>query len=156
VVLTHEPLDEVRRQLATNKADLERWSGQPCRYFAYCNGFYNRVLVDELRRAGFEGAVTTCDRSNAVGRGDVFRIGRKVLWEAHARGPRGRFSPALSAAHLHDLFGALGLTTPVDGDLDGAVAQRTERFVMQTHNEPDDDPAEPNDHLPPTEVELAY
>jgi peptidoglycan/xylan/chitin deacetylase (PgdA/CDA1 family) len=145
VVLTHEPLDEVRRQLAASKADLERWSGRPCRYFAYCNGYHSRRLVDELRRAGYAAAVTTCDRSNAAG-DDVFRLGRKVLWEAHARGPRGRFSPALSAAHLHDLFGALGLTTPIDGDVDDASAQQDADVVVQTHN---------ND-LAPTEVELAY
>lgn len=141
VVLTHEAPSERRRQLVTSKADLERWSGRPCRYFAYCNGFHNPHLVAELRRAGYEGAVTTCDRPNLVGRGDRFRISRKVLWEAHARGPHGRFSPALSTANLHDSFGALGLTAPVDGE------------VLQ----PTDDDDEPHDQSPsPAEVELAY
>ncbi|MDB4970136.1 MAG: Polysaccharide deacetylase [Myxococcales bacterium] len=148
VVLTHETPDEARRQLVSSKADLERWSGRPCRYFAYCNGYHSPSLVSELRRAGYEGAVTTCDRPNPVGKGDPFRITRKVLWEAHARGPHGRFSPTLSAAHLHDVFGALGLTKPVDG----------ERSEAENHFEPnrmrssntDSDPQ------PPTEVELAY
>ncbi|MCU1278834.1 MAG: polysaccharide deacetylase, partial [bacterium] len=75
--------------------------------------------VAELRRAGYEGAVTTCDRPNPTASGDPFRITRKVLWEAHARGPSGKFSPSLSAAHLHDTFGALGLTDPVDGEVVG-------------------------------------
>jgi peptidoglycan/xylan/chitin deacetylase (PgdA/CDA1 family) len=146
VVLTHERPDEVRRQLTVSKADLEGWSGRPCRYFAYCNGYHNRALVAALRAAGYQAAVTTCDRPNAVGAGDPFRITRKVLGEAHARGPHGRFSPALSAAQLHDLFGALGLTTPIDGE----VAE-----IVQLHNDSSAGDVPPN-HLAPAEVELAH
>jgi peptidoglycan/xylan/chitin deacetylase (PgdA/CDA1 family) len=166
VVLTHEPLEEVRRQLTGSKADLERWSGRPCRYFAYCNGYHSSSLVDELRRAGFEGAVTTCDRSNGIGphgHGDPFRIARKVLWEAHARGPSGGFSPALSAAHLHDLFGALGLTKPVEGNVDTGAVRPSLLGVPPPSprpgiapEKPEDQGDQPNDRLPPTEVELAY
>jgi peptidoglycan/xylan/chitin deacetylase (PgdA/CDA1 family) len=157
VVLTRESPDETRRQLSASKADLERWSGRPCRFFAYCNGFHNPSLIAELRRAGYEGAVTTCDRPNAVGAGDPFRIGRKVLWDAHARGPSGRFSPSLSAAHLHDLFGALGLTRPVDGEM-----LHPNREIVQSHNKSSPSPGEEivqshnNDIPQPTEVELAY
>ena len=136
VVLTHEPLAEVRRQLQRSKADVERWSGRPCRFFAYCNGYHSPALVRELRRAGYEGAVTTCDRPNPTRTGDPYRITRKVLWDAHTRGPRGRFSPALSAAQLHDTFGALGLTDPIDGSVE----------------QPEIQPPDPQ----PTEVELAY
>jgi peptidoglycan/xylan/chitin deacetylase (PgdA/CDA1 family) len=138
VVLTHEPAAEQRRQVADSKAALEAWSGRPCRYFAYCNGYHSPSLVAELRRAGYEGAVTTLDRPNAIGSSDPFRITRKVLWDAHARGPSGSFSPLLSAAHLHDTFGTLGLTLRVDG----AVAS------LDEHAPGDRDPK-------PTEVELA-
>jgi peptidoglycan/xylan/chitin deacetylase (PgdA/CDA1 family) len=142
VVLTRESPDETRRQLSASKADLERWSGRPCRFFAYCNGYHSPSLVAELRRAGYEGAVTTCDRPNAVGAGDPFRLGRKVLWDAHARAPSGRFSPSLSAAQLHDLFGALGLTTPVDGEM-----LHPHPEIVRSHN----------NYIPqPTEVEFAY
>ena len=92
-----------------------RGRGRPCRYFAYCNGFHSPSLVAALRRTGYEGAVTTCDRPNPTRSGDPFRITRKVLWEAHTRGAGGALLAALSAAHLHDTFGALGLTAPVDG-----------------------------------------
>jgi peptidoglycan/xylan/chitin deacetylase (PgdA/CDA1 family) len=142
VVLTHEPFAEQRRQIEASKRALETWSGRPCRYFAYCNGFHSPALVAELRRAGYEGAVTTCDRPNPAGGGDPFRINRKVLWEGHIRGPRGAFSRSLSAAHLHDTFGTLGLTAPVDG----AVAQH------ELCEACDDDELDPQ----PTEVELAY
>ncbi len=140
VVLTHEPLEEQRRQVTTSRAVLQSWSGRPCRYFAYCNGLHSPSLVAELRRAGYEGAVTTCDRPNPSRAGDPFRITRKVLWEAHARAPSGAFSPALSAAQLHDTFGALGLTAPVDGEVPPL------RFARD-QQEPDPQP---------TEVELAY
>ena len=138
VVLTHESPEEQRRQLATSKQALERWSGRRCRYFAYCNGFHSPSLVGELRRAGYEGAVTTCDRPNSLRGGDPFRIGRKVLWDAHVRGPLRRFSRSLSAAHLHDTFGSLGLTTPVEGEVPDA-------------ERPTEAEADPQ----PTEVELA-
>jgi peptidoglycan/xylan/chitin deacetylase (PgdA/CDA1 family) len=154
VVLTHEPLAEARRQIVASKHDLERWSGRPCRFFAYCNGFHSPAVVDELRRAGYEAAVTTCDRPNVVGASDPFRITRKILWEAHARGPHGRFSPALSGAHLHDLFGLLRLTTPLDGHMVQAhheivqlhnKERATSADVVQAHNKSD-----------PAEVKLAY
>ena len=41
--------------------------------------------------------------------------------------PTARFSPSLSAAHLHDTFGALGLTAPVDGAVDQPEANRDPR-----------------------------
>ncbi len=115
-VLTHEPRERIRDELTESKRELEKWSGRPCRYFAYCNGYHSHVVVEELQRAGFEGAVTTCDRPN-VPRGDRMRASRKVLWQAHAEGAFGGWSSAVSAAHLHDLFGSLGLTRPVDGEV---------------------------------------
>jgi len=142
VVLTHESMAEQTRQLAEPKATLEAWSGHPCRYFAYCNGYHSPALVACLRRVGYEGAVTTCDRPNPVGGGDPYRITRKVLWDAHALGPDGAFSPAVSAANLHDTFGLLGLTTPVDGSVD-------QPEEPQTH----EDQLDPE---PTTEVEIAY
>ena len=159
VVLTHESLAEQRRQVEAPKAALEAWTGRPCRYFAYCNGYHSPALVGALRRAGYEGAVTTCDRPNVAHNGDPFRITRKVLWEAHARGPSGAFSPALSAAHLHDTFGALGLTAPVDG----AVEQPDETPHPEAapdetaHQESPHHDSEPQlADSQPTEVELAY
>lgn len=141
VVLTHESSAEQQRQVTECKAALERWTGRKCRYFAYCNGYHSPSLVRELRRAGYEGAVTTRDRANPTVGGDPFRVTRKVLWEGHARAPSGAFSSALSLAHLHDTFGALGLTRPVDGETEG-LANPLDH--------------EHHDDSQPTEVELAY
>jgi peptidoglycan/xylan/chitin deacetylase (PgdA/CDA1 family) len=115
-VLVHEPPERVENELRVSKQDLEVITGRPCRYFAYCNGLHSPSLVEALRRLGYQGAVTTCDRPNRRG-DDPFRIGRKILWEGHARGYDGRWSPTISAANLHDLFGWLGLTRPVDGEV---------------------------------------
>jgi peptidoglycan/xylan/chitin deacetylase (PgdA/CDA1 family) len=114
VVLVHEPAARIEDELMMPKLDLESWTGRPCRYFAYCNGFHSPSVVKTLARLGYQGAVTTYDRPNRRG-GDCFRVGRKVLWEGHARGLDGKWSPSVSAANLHDLFGALKLTRPVDG-----------------------------------------
>jgi len=116
VVLTHEPPAGVRNQLVEPRRSIEAWTGHPCHYLAYCNGYHSPAVVAEARAAGYLGAVTTCDRWNAPG-SDPMRLGRKCLWEGHARGPDGRFSSAVSAAHLHDLFGTFGMTRPVDGEV---------------------------------------
>jgi peptidoglycan/xylan/chitin deacetylase (PgdA/CDA1 family) len=115
MVLVNEPADRVTEQLVRPKLDLEGWTGRACRYFAYCNGLHSPSLVTALQRAGYQGAVTTFDRPNRRG-GDRFRVGRKVLWEGHTRGFSGGWSSSISAANLHDLFGELGLTRPVDGE----------------------------------------
>jgi peptidoglycan/xylan/chitin deacetylase (PgdA/CDA1 family) len=117
VVLSHETPARVDEELTRSRRDLSRIAGRPCRYFAYCNGYHTPGLIEALRRAGYEGAVTTRDRPNRPFRADRFRLGRKVLWEGHARGLDGQWSSSVSAANLRDLFGALGLTRPVDGEL---------------------------------------
>jgi peptidoglycan/xylan/chitin deacetylase (PgdA/CDA1 family) len=116
VVLTRDPPARVEHELMQARRDIERWTGRPCRFFAYCNGYHSATLRAAVRRAGYLAAVTTCDRPN--GRGvDPLRIGRKVMWQGHACGLDGRWSATASAAHLHDLFGDLGLTRPVDGEV---------------------------------------
>jgi peptidoglycan/xylan/chitin deacetylase (PgdA/CDA1 family) len=114
VILTHEERTRVLEELVRPREELERLTGRPCRLFAYCNGRWSPEIVDAVREAGYVGAVTTCDRPNSPGHTDPLLVGRKTLWEAHAA-PSGRFSPSLSAAALHDLFGDLHLTRPLSG-----------------------------------------
>lgn len=121
VVLTREPPARVRRELQRPRRVLEDISGRPCTSFAYCNGLWNRALVEELRASGYTIAVTTTDRPNEPG-ADPLLLGRKVLWEGHARGLLGRYSPSLAAAHLHDLFGTLAHAGTLGGLL-GSVTR---------------------------------
>jgi hypothetical protein len=54
----------------------------------------------------------------------------------------------LSAAHLHDTFGALGLTDPVDGEVEQPEVPEAAAHL--------DDARKPELDPQPTEVELAY
>ena len=74
----------------------------------------HETLVAAVRDAGYTVAVTTLDSPNNPGH-EPLLLNRKVIWEGHIRGLTGAFSPSLAAAHLHDLFGALGLIRPVEG-----------------------------------------
>ncbi|MBM7115882.1 polysaccharide deacetylase family protein [Archangium primigenium] len=122
VVLTHEPLDVVEREVRESKAIIERELGTPVRDFAYCNGWYSDDVIDVLMRNGFRSAVTTEDMSNRIG-GNPFTLKRKVLWENFSVGVTGSYSPSLTVCQLDDCFGTLGMREPVLG----RRPQRTEK-----------------------------
>jgi len=113
-VLTTEPLEVVEREVRGSREWIERELGAPVRDFAYCNGWYSDVVVQVLARCGFRSAVTTEDYANAVG-GDPFALKRKVLHENFSVGLGGTYSAPLTACHLDDVFGVLGLSHPVPG-----------------------------------------
>ncbi|ATB34264.1 polysaccharide deacetylase family protein [Melittangium boletus] len=114
VVLTHEPLDVVEREVRESKAIIERELGTPVRDFAYCNGWYSDDVIDVLMRNGFRSAVTTEDMSNRIG-GNPFTLKRKVLWENFSVGVTGGYSSSLTVCQLDDCFGTLGMREPVLG-----------------------------------------
>jgi peptidoglycan/xylan/chitin deacetylase (PgdA/CDA1 family) len=113
VVLTHEPLEVVEREVRESKALIEREAGITVRDFAYCNGWYSDEVIGVLKRNGFRSAVTTEDMSNLIG-GDPFTLKRKVLWENFSVGLAG-YSRSLTVCQLDDCFGVLGLREPVPG-----------------------------------------
>lgn len=114
VVLTHEPLDVVEREVRESKAIIERELGTPVRDFAYCNGWYSDDVIDVLMRNGFRSAVTTEDMNNRIG-GNPFTLKRKVLWENFSVGVTGGYSSSLTVCQLDDCFGTLGMREPVLG-----------------------------------------
>ncbi|WNG27529.1 polysaccharide deacetylase family protein [Cystobacter fuscus] len=114
VVLTHEPLDVVEREVRESKAVIERELGKPVRDFAYCNGWYSDDVIDVLMRNGFRSAVTTEDMNNRIG-GNPFTLKRKVLWENFSVGVTGSYSSSLTVCQLDDCFGTLGMREPVLG-----------------------------------------
>jgi len=113
-VLTTEPLEVVEREVRGSKEWIERELGSKVRDFAYCNGWYSDVVVQVLARCGFRSAVTTEDYPNAIG-GDPFALKRKVLHENFSVGLDGGYSAPLTACHLDDVFGVLGMSHPVPG-----------------------------------------
>jgi peptidoglycan/xylan/chitin deacetylase (PgdA/CDA1 family) len=114
VVLTHEPIEVVEREVCQSKAIIEREAGITVRDFAYCNGWYSDDVIKVLARNGFRSAVTTEDIPNLIG-GDPFTLKRKVLWENFSLGVTGEYSPSLTVCQLDDCFGMLGMRDPVPG-----------------------------------------
>ena len=113
-VLTHQRLDEARREIAQCRTALEKAVQKPVRHFAYCNGYYSAGVAQALRAEGFVSAVTTEDMPNVPG-ADPFALKRKVLWEASSLGAAGFYSKALIACQFDDTFGMLGIQKPVMG-----------------------------------------
>ena len=113
-VLTHQRLDEARREIAQCKAVLERGVRKPVRHFAYCNGYYSAGVAQALKAEGFVSAATTEDMPNAPGV-DPFALKRKVLWEGSSCGVLGFYSRPLVACQFEDTFGMLALQKPVLG-----------------------------------------
>ena len=113
-VLTNQPLDEARREIAACKSVLEKGTGRPVRHFAYCNGWYSAGVAQALRAEGFTSAVTTEDMPNMPGV-DPYALKRKVLWEMSSAGILGGWSKALAACQFNDTFGMLSLQKPVLG-----------------------------------------
>jgi peptidoglycan/xylan/chitin deacetylase (PgdA/CDA1 family) len=120
-VVTHLGREDLERELSESRRTIEQRIGMPVRHFAYCNGYYNRLVIDALRRHGYASAVTTEDRLNRLG-DDPYRIARRVLWEGSARGASGRLSPSLLACQLDDAWAAIGLDASEPGE-------RPERIV---------------------------
>jgi len=113
-VLTHETVEEARREIALCKATIERALRRPVRHFAYCNGYYSAGVAQALKAEGFVSAVTTEDMPNTPGV-DPFALKRKVLWEASSAGVLGFYSKPLVACQFEDTFGMLALQKPVLG-----------------------------------------
>ena len=113
-VLTNQPLDEARREIAQCKAVLEKGVGRPVRHFAYCNGWYSAGVAQALKAEGFVSAATTEDLPN-LREVDPFALKRKVLWENSSAGILGVYSKAVAACTMNDTLGTLALTRPVLG-----------------------------------------
>ena len=126
-VLTNQPLEEARREIAQCKAALEKGLRKPVRHFAYCNGYYSAGVAQALKAEGFASAVTTEDMPNTPGI-DPYALKRKVLWEASSAGVLGFYSRPLIACQFEDTFGMLALQKPVMGarPTEGSPAVGTE------------------------------
>ncbi|MEK8053340.1 polysaccharide deacetylase family protein [Ideonella sp. DXS22W] len=83
-ILARLQLDEVRREIAQGRDDLQRLLGQPVRLFAYPNGKpsedYQTQAVDIVRELGFDAAVTTAWGAAGTG-SDLFQLPRFTPWD---------------------------------------------------------------------------
>jgi peptidoglycan/xylan/chitin deacetylase (PgdA/CDA1 family) len=119
-VLPHLTPPDIDRELADSIESIRETTGRRPVHFAYCNGYWNRGVIEALRRRGFASAVTTEDRLNRLG-DDPMRIARRVLWENSARSPSGRTHPGLLACQLDDTWSALGFSSAERGELSPPV-----------------------------------
>ena len=113
-VLTHQRLEDARREIAQCKSVLEKGLRKPVLHFAYCNGYYSAGVAQALKAEGFVSAATTEDMPNVPGI-DPFALKRKVLWEGSSAGALGFYSKSLIACQFADTFGMLALQKPVLG-----------------------------------------
>lgn len=101
-ILSRVPAEVARREIERGKAILEERLQRPVRFFAYPNGRavdFGEDHVEQLRAAGFEGALTTVE--GLCGRGaDLFRLPRKNVGA--------QFSTAALACKLSGLWLAAG------------------------------------------------
>lgn len=114
----HLPLETDARlveELTRPRALFERHLGITPTLLSYPAGRYDVRVIAAARAAGYVAGLTTEERKNRIG-SDPFRLGRKVLTDAHGLGPNGVVAPALVAAQLDGLFSTLGLSRAVPGD----------------------------------------
>jgi peptidoglycan/xylan/chitin deacetylase (PgdA/CDA1 family) len=101
--------EELRAELAGPRAEIAARTGATPMTLAYPAGRHDARVARAAAAAGYIAALTTEDRPNRAA-ADPFRLGRKVLSDAHGPGR------ALVAAHLDGLFTTLGLARAVPGD----------------------------------------
>lgn len=80
-ILTRIPLSQVREEVTRSRQQLEGWVEKRVRYFAYPNGLgddFNDLIVGELRRAGYEAALTALSGNNSPGI-DPMKLRRAVV-----------------------------------------------------------------------------
>ena len=111
---------------------LERWSGQPLPLLR----LLQRLPLAPRSSPSCAAPATKAPSPPAIAptrpqRRSLPHQPQGAVGSARAR-PGGRFSPSLSAANLHDLFGALGLTHPVDGEVDARRADEPQQDREQS------------------------
>jgi peptidoglycan/xylan/chitin deacetylase (PgdA/CDA1 family) len=67
-----------RQEIVESKAALEGLLHEEVRYFCYPSGDYDETVVDLVRKAGYEAALT-CDRGAATPGDNPFALPRKAV-----------------------------------------------------------------------------
>jgi peptidoglycan/xylan/chitin deacetylase (PgdA/CDA1 family) len=76
--LTHMNPENQRQEIVESKIALEGLLHEKVRYFCYPSGDYDEMVVDLVRRAGYEAALT-CDRGAATPDENPFALPRKAV-----------------------------------------------------------------------------
>jgi peptidoglycan/xylan/chitin deacetylase (PgdA/CDA1 family) len=100
---------EAERQIVESRRRLEDWTGAPVRYFSYPNGKRDDVtpeVEEAVRRAGYEGAVSTIE-GRVTGGSDPYLVERKGATEGMCMDADGGVSDALFTLELSGFYDLL-------------------------------------------------
>lgn len=106
--ISHKLLDKLEdeliiKELCKSRELIEGRLRGPVLHFAYPNGNYNNSVVERLREAGYETAVTTKKGLNTCA-DDLCLLKRINICDCMFEDPKGRFSIELFAARLAGLL----------------------------------------------------
>ncbi len=104
-LLTRESEAKVLGETAGSRSALEARLGFTIRHFAYPNGWFDATTTRAVGAAGYRYAYTACRHRDSEH--PLLTIPRTLLWENSARGPLGRFSPALMRCQASGTFNRL-------------------------------------------------
>jgi peptidoglycan/xylan/chitin deacetylase (PgdA/CDA1 family) len=110
-ILSRVPPPEARRQVEESRVRIQSRAAVPVRYFSYPNGKRDDVTPEvkaEVRRAGYDGAVSTIEGRPGP-RSDPFFLERKGVSLGMCTDEHGRFSEELFAAELSGIYDVLFL-----------------------------------------------
>ncbi len=105
-ILSRLDPDEAERQIVESRRRLEEWTGRRVRYFSYPNGKRDDVtpeVEETVRRAGYEGAVSTIE-GRVTPRSDPFLLERKGVTEGMCTDGGGGLSEALLTLELSGFY----------------------------------------------------
>lgn len=103
-ILTTLSLDEVERELVQSKKIIEERIGKRVLLFSYPNGDYNPKIKKLVQEAGYGCAITTSGYEKSKIEPDLFALRRIGIHEGMSVGLKGKFSQALFACHMLNLF----------------------------------------------------
>ena len=103
-ILIHLSDDQVRRELTESKKIIEKAIGKPVTLFSYPNGDYNTKIEKMVLDAGYDSATALRRNSDDDKQLDIFALERISVNEGAALGPTGKFSKAVFACLIEDLF----------------------------------------------------
>jgi peptidoglycan/xylan/chitin deacetylase (PgdA/CDA1 family) len=103
-ILTLLSDNEVLAELAGSKAILEKELGEPTTLFSYPNGNYDKTTLALVKQAGYDAATITRPTQPVDPEFRMFALPRFGVHEGTALGINNRFSPAIFACYLEQMF----------------------------------------------------
>jgi peptidoglycan/xylan/chitin deacetylase (PgdA/CDA1 family) len=105
-LMTNESRQNVMREAAVSRSEIEARLGTVVQHFAYPGGCFDDAAVEAVAAAGYRFAYTTCGHQHASL--PRLTIPRSVFWENSSSDSHGRFSGAVLNCQINHAFSLLG------------------------------------------------